>query len=243
MVEAGNRIALLLVLPVCCAWSGIFVGQAVYAGKTCEKGWVLFQNNVYSLDSGTQTLTMSKSAIKFATPNLSVYVTGPGKPLGIYSSATKEFVEQPYEQWVKQFGVDPKAPTSRVWEMGKDSITIAGLRTRQELQYMNWPPGQHNLKKVVWLAKDIHLPANIANATRALCGMPSGDGIPLRFVQVTKDGKERHVLLDTLKAQQQDIPLSTFKRPVGFKRASSEMTLIMHNKRIDAAKIFDDMGR
>src|SRR5262249_53993786 len=100
MAQRLGKLSLLLAMT--------FVSVQSAWGAQPETAWQLYQNNAFSLGGGTTIVTLGKSQLRIFSPTLDIFLAGPGHPASIYGTQSKQYLQEPYEEWKKKFATDPQ---------------------------------------------------------------------------------------------------------------------------------------
>ncbi len=208
--------------------------------QSAEKGWVLEQINTYA-PTGQWTVTLSDKGIKTSDGTLLLLFTAPNFDAIMANLKTRQLIPISHKEWVKTFVKDGNTwkneNSKEKWiSPGTRAGHIAGLEVKQYFQY--WKVhGRDQLYREFWTTTQIKLPKKNRLVLNQLCDAPNCDGVPLRVLEFSGNGKKQ-VILNTLEAKQVSVLASSFNKPQGFKREKSSTTVLLT---IGQGKEFTDM--
>lgn len=181
-------------------------------------GWVIDQT---SEEAGRGEVTVTKDGVRIKLKTLTAVLTAPKFDATIFDTATKKYVELPYEKWTSKY--KDKRPVS-ISSTGKKA-KIAGLNS------ICYRVPSEKVIKEVWFTNDVPISEDMCTFISTTMHLPSGHGLPVRMEISRPVGKR--VVFDTLKLTKTDnVAPKVFAKPVGFKKVDSEYQLFVKESQI-----------
>lgn len=205
-----------------------------------ETGWFLQQKSSHT---GEQQLYVTATGIKTYSPKnkVGVFSRGPGWQVFMYNDQTKLYFDEPINQWIADLSKNKSQLEGATWKAGRQA-NIAGLKATEYVMSSSPPPGATRPKKRTqatpraasfWVANEISIPRNLVGLMAKTYGLPSTYKVPLAFTVIGADGRT-NTLLQTVSVQKVTMPPSLWLKPTGYKRAKSDVDVLVDQDTKDA---------
>ncbi|HEY9786984.1 MAG TPA: hypothetical protein V6D17_16450 [Candidatus Obscuribacterales bacterium] len=190
-----------------------------------EKAWLFNQTNPSSPYSKSQMVIACANGLRLSGSNIRVLIPAPDYKVSIFNDATHQYFEAPLDVWISKYVRDFAKTHKHLSLCGRGRV--AGLEAlRYELRARQ-PGGPDRVLREIWIAKDLGLPKKIQDLMLAMVGLPPDYGVPLKVTRILPDNTRENVV-NTLVAKKIDLPYDAFKKPSGYKKAKSELALLLN---------------
>lgn len=210
-----------------------------------QNGWAFLQK---SEQVGTWRVYLTESGLQAINDEMGAHIVtkAPQWNLAVYNSKTKVY----YLTTVKDFQMSFQQNTkykNRTKFVSKQAArrgtqgVIANMRATQ--YFVDAPINGGARQAEVWVATDIHIPAQLSELFEKMYGSSLGNlgAMPLRFSYIDESGKKTMVM-NTMTGQQQVIQMASFDYPTHFKRVDTAVAVLIDEKdRKTMSGILDDL--
>jgi len=236
LFEWGDLFNLACLRRLSLALAGAFIALSLCASPLLAEGgmqavWkVTYQHSYYHLSKAV----LSQSRASFTTGIYTFALLPPDyRMLYIVNPAGHLYLETPDKKWWKPVWLRENSYPKYVRSGGEN---IAGLKCAHYLCL----DGQGQTRAEFWTTKEIPAKADLSDAFCKICGVPTGLGVPVRYVVLNPGTRQMVKQVEAVSIAKDIVAIDTFL-PASYKKAQDRYALFVSQSGVIQKSDIEDL--